>query len=220
MKRERMHIFFVLIFFLLSFEVLGIGVELYVRAYPLVLTGEATSPGNITLTTAGTAGISLSDDTIAFGSGYYNSSCSLSYAEINANGSSLCWINVTSFPRTGDSHTLINTGTTVVNITVSLVNISDAEQLFCGNSQACAYSNSSEILIQSVNAEANSCSGLTNGFESIATNSSNQSIGACDILDFSDDSDSLSIYVALHLPRDASAGNKTLLIDYEASASS
>ncbi|MBI5797764.1 hypothetical protein HZA98_02575 [Candidatus Woesearchaeota archaeon] len=180
------------------------------------LTGHATGTGTVTLTQAGSAGMSLDDAIVSFGSGYYNSSCSLTYADVNSNMSRTCWINTTSYFSSEDVHLISNSGSTLLNLTLSLVNLTDAESFFCGSSQGCLYSNTSGILVQSLNSESSSCSGLTSNFELLANETLNQSLGVCDAFDFVDASDTVKVYIDFHVPKDASSGNKTLFLNYQA----
>lgn len=187
----------------------------FIHAPARGFTAHATSGGTVTLTQAGSAGISVGDDMIAFGSGKYVSSCSLSYALLNSNASKSCWDNTTAFMSSEDVHTITNTGTSVLNLTVSPL-LNDAEVLYCGSARGCESTDTGEILVQSNNSENSSCSGLSTGFEYLATNSSNRSVGVCDVLDFADASDSVKVYVQLHVPQDATPGDKVLTLSYEA----
>ncbi|MDP3728161.1 MAG: hypothetical protein Q8R18_01770 [bacterium] len=213
--------YFILIVFFVG--IFSVGINLYViqqLSLPKIAsTGQVTSTGTISITQAGSAGIGLSDAGIAFGSGYYNSSsCSLGYGIINSNTSRSCWANSTVYLNSEDMHVLSNSGTVPVNVTVSSVNLTDAEELFCGAALNCTNSSSAAVLVQSLNNESNSCSGLTTNFENITTASANASVGVCDILNYADTNDTIQIYIEIHIPNDASTGNKTLFMNYEAVA--
>ncbi len=215
MKKGELLIILLVLFLFVQFIQILTTVYVYTRLESL---GRVTESGTVSLTTVGTAGISLSDDIISFGSGYYNGSCFLPYAQLNSNLSRNCWVNVTTFPGSEDVHVLTNTGNVVVNVTASLVNTTDAEMFFCNAAQGCNVSLDSEILIQSLNNEDGSCVGLSTGFEALATNSSNVSVGICDSFDYSDSNDTIKLYLELHVPRDSRIGNKTLYLNYEAIA--
>lgn len=215
MKKGDILIYLLLLFLLV--QTIHIFSTIYVYTQ-LQVVGRATDSANVTLTLVGVAGISLSDDIISFGSGYYNGSCFLSYGQLNSNLSRNCWVNVTTFPSTEDVHVIENNGSVNLNVTASLVNMTDAEMFFCNAAQGCNVTLDSEILIQSLDQENGSCSGLSTGFEALATNSSNVTVGLCNSFDFSDNNDSIKIYVELHVPQDARTGNKTLFLSYQAIA--
>lgn len=167
---------------------------------------------SVNLTFVGIAGINIADDTIALGSGYYNGSCSLDYGLINSNGTKVCWVNTSNFVE--NYHTLVNNGTTTLNVTVAFTNLTDAEELFCGTQQGCYASNTAEIIVRTTNNETGSCVGMANDWA--LTNSTNSTVGACDAFGYPENSDAINVYVELHVPKDAVVGTKTLVMNYEA----
>ena len=177
------------------------------------ILGLVTTSGTTNLTWVGAAGMSLTDDLINFGSGYYNGSCNLNYADLNSNSSKQCWVNLSNSLE--DYHLIVNTGTVTINVSLSVSSISDAEEFFCGVSQGCNATTDSRVLIKSLNNEDSSCPLLTDDFETILNYNSKNNIGICDSLNYPDLADSIKIYVELYIPKDASAGNKTLLFNYE-----
>ncbi|MBS3162307.1 hypothetical protein J4467_00090 [Candidatus Woesearchaeota archaeon] len=176
------------------------------------VTGNLVNDAVVTLTKVSIAGIQLSDDSIGFGSGYVDRACN--NATVISNGTNSCWVNTTEY--LADGHEIINNGTSFLNITASLSGFTDAEEFFCGTS--CDYTNVASIGVYSNNFESNSCLGLTSDVENIGDYNSVSSVGICDYLDFVDNSDSISVYVQLHVPIDVAVGNKSFLINYEASA--
>ena len=212
-----------IIFLVLLMSIFSVGMNLYLLKYFHIpegsSTGQVTSSGTITLTQAGSSGLSLSDDAIAFGSGYYNSSlCSLGYALLNSNTSTACWTNTTAALQSEDVHLLSNSGTVLVNLTVSSVNLTDAEELYCGSASGCTSSATSGVLVQSTNNESDSCLSLTSNFENITLFNSNATVGLCNALSYVDNNDTIQVYVLLHIPSDSTTGNKTLYLNYEAVA--
>ena len=173
------------------------------------VTGHSVSSGVVTLTKIGVAGIQVADDSISLGSGYVDG---CEYAIVNSNGTENCWVNTSVYPI--DAHEIVNNGTSVLNITASLSGFADAEEFFCVTS--CGYTDNARIGVYSVNDEISSCVGLTSAAEAIADYSSLSSVGVCDYFDYADSSDSLKVYVELYVPKDASVGNKSFLIDYTA----
>jgi hypothetical protein len=160
-------------------------------------------------------GITLDDDSIAFGSGYYNASCTSNLALINSNSSKDCWINTTEFP-VNDMHLITNNGTVNVNVS-SYVLLTDAEQAFCGSSQGCTLTDLARIAIISQDNEVGSCSGL-NAYGILANHNSNATQGVCNSLGTSDASDQVRTYIELFNPKDSSPGAKSITIVYEAMA--
>ncbi len=197
----------------------------------LDLTGKVTGSGTITLTQAGTAGVTLDTNAVAFGSGYFNASGScgvLSYSSLDSNNSALrnyndlgappiCWINTTSFlggvNRSG--FVLVNNGSVGVN--VSAIADKDGEDWLCAGN--CPLTNVAALSLLSNNTESSSCAtGLTTGFESMVEASTNVTVGLCDNLDFADSSDSMVVYVNASIPKDTISGAKTLTIIFQALA--
>ncbi len=202
---------------------------------PVYFTGRVTdSSSTVTLTQSGTAGITLTDSAIAFGSGYYNSSCILGISTLESNhtfgglgpddprAAPACWINTSATLPATDFHIIQNNGSVKVNIS-AYSNQQDAETLFCGAAgpTGCPLSVLSAVHLMSTNDEGSSCgAGLTSGFLSglLLTQSSNFTVGLCNSLDFQDSSDTIDVYVKVLVPRDATSGTKTLTIMYQALA--
>ncbi len=203
----------------------------------LSVTGRVTdSSSTVTLTQSGTAGITLTDAAIAFGSGYYNASCTSGKADLQSNrsyvsnsdagASPTCWINTTAFLPVADFHTIQNNGSVKVNVTAYPDKL-DAEQFFCSGPQpnGCPLTNNAAVNTMSVNNEANSCqnSDLDGGFSdpnNLLTSNvqGNSTINICRNLDFADASDSIDVYYDFTVPKDATAGAKTLTVTYQALA--
>lgn len=199
----------------------------------LSVTGRVTdSSSTVTLTQSGTAGITLTDNAIAFGSGYYNASCTqggsllesnLSHGVNTAGAFPTCWINTTAFLPVPDFHTIQNNGSVKVNVS-AYGNQQDADSFYCGspgpNGCPLTSGNGARIRLMSLDNEAGSCLvGLTGyNYKQFIDESANYTTGLCNGLDFSDASDSIDVYVRLNFPRDATAGLKTLTITYQALA--
>ncbi len=195
-------------------------------------TGKVTGTGTATVTQAGAAGITVIDTSIAFGSGYYNATCSTHYATLDSNltygngsagsvyGSAIpyCWVNMTPLLGTGrDGHSLQNNGSVIVN--VSAIANQHGEDWLCGGN--CPFTSLAGMQLLSYNSEDASCadtSNLTVGYNVATTANSNVTVGICDRLSYVDSNDSLTVYVNATIPKDATAGDKTLTITYEALA--
>jgi len=181
------------------------------------VTGQITSnTANINLTFAGSSGFSFTDNNILFGSGYYNGTCTSNYSILNSNGSKVCWVNTSIFSE--DYQEFINNGTSTLNISATIANLTDAEEFFCETSMGCNYTNNAEILLLSADGEVNSCGSATGVPQWVLTNSTNRSITLCNAFGYADNSDTLRVYAELHIPTDAKVGNRTFSIIYEAVA--
>ncbi len=198
----------------------------------ITFTGRVTdSTSTVTLTQAGSAGITMADAAIAFGSGYYNSSCTTGGSELDSNktygGSGTndqritpqCWINTTTlFSNVDDSHAIRNNGSVKVNLSAYGDKL-DGETLFCGSAGGCPFTTVAGVSLLSENGETSSCtSTLTTGFEVLMTQDTNLTVGLCDALDFQDTSDEIEVSTKITVPKDATAGAKTLTITYQAAA--
>ena len=151
----------------------------------VTITGKVTGTGTATLTDSGTAGITISDSNVDYGSGYYqgNGTCAGSpvqdYATLDSNitygngntlyqpdpgNSAYCWVNTTAFMGTRDRMTIINSGNTLLN--VSAIADQNGEDWLCGGSVQgspgnCAFTNSAALYMWSIapGNESLSCGG-------------------------------------------------------------
>ncbi|MBS3072263.1 LamG domain-containing protein [Candidatus Pacearchaeota archaeon] len=180
-------------------------------------TNDLTLNSNVTINSEPSiVGITLDDNNIAFGSGYYNPSCSINYSLINSNTSNNCWINTSTYPTSADVHLITNNGTVNVNVS-SYVVLTDAEQVFCGSSQGCTITDIAQIAIISQDNEIGSCSGL-DSYGILASHNSNSTKAVCDSLSSSDLSDQIKTFIELFSPKDSNPGEKSITIVYEAIA--
>ncbi|MFH1456058.1 MAG: hypothetical protein ABIF40_03855 [archaeon] len=175
----------------------------------------ATDDATITLTQAGSAGITLPVSVLGFGSGYYNASCTVDYSELDSfSKNSACWINTTDFLATDTYHVIENSGSSVLNITADTDKF-NAENLFCSG-VTCPGTTSAEIAIQSQQNETGSCNtALTTPYEKILDDTKEYPTGLCDELNFQDSKDTIRVYYRFRVPIDAHAGAKTLTVTYE-----
>ena len=201
------------------------------------ITGFVTSTGTANLTWAGTAGITLIDNSICFGSGYFNSSCVRNYATLdsnttyhnatlnNPNAEPYCWINTTAINTCSGTNNsigndiiaLTNSGSSAVNVSASTTQ--NGETWLCDGT--CATTNLAQIQLLSYNnaSELGSCvTGLTSGYENLATYNTFGTVGLCDNLDYSDLNDTINIFVNASIPKDTTSGTKTLNLTFEALA--
>ncbi len=151
-------------------------------------TQQAESQGSSTIFLVGTAGITMRNQTIAFGSGFFNSSSSnctgsvdfselwslngtLNYtdstvSEVNTNAT--CWVNTTTFldPSIGSApplayHVIENTGDIAVNLTAS-IQLSNGTDAWNAEELfcpgGCNNTNSAAVALFTYNNESNACS--------------------------------------------------------------
>ena len=199
------------------------------------IAGRVTdSTSTVTLTQSGAAGIVMDDSAIAYGSGYYNSSCTSGFSQLDSNKTHgavggandnridpMCWINTTQLLTSGaDKHTIQNNGSVKVNVSAYGDQL-DGETLFCGAASAagCPFTANARVRLLSQNNEASSCTAtLTSGFENFIADDGNTTTGLCDALDFQDNADTIDVYTKFTVPKDATASAKTLTITYQALA--
>lgn len=197
---------------------------------PLVtVTGRVTSTSTVNLTQDGSAGITLTDNAIAFGSGYYNTGCQTgrallfsgyvarNQADNTSYGQPFCWINTTVLLTgngSGDPHVLQNSGTTQLNI--SAIGSRSPIDLFCGIGSNCSNGINSSIAAASFDAELNSCAaGLLTTGAYIGNATLNFTVGLCRELNYEDQGDSINITYNLTVPSGVTTGAKTYTITYE-----
>jgi len=218
---KRVYVLLFLLMMFIAISSFSLVVNLY--AYAAIsqshdITGDALQGGRANFTQAGAAGVTLADNSIDFGSGFYNGTCFLTHALINSNTSRECWVNTTTFPGTEDVHVIENTGSTVLSINVS-INITDAEQFFCNVAQGCNASSDALVRIGVENNESGACTlGLATTFQDLANNTVSTNVNICDRLKFGNSADSIKAYVEFQVPKDSNPGNKTLTLNYEAIA--
>jgi len=176
----------------------------------------AEDAGTVTLTQAGTAGITVDIALLQFGSGYYDPTCTQGYSILDSLGvNSSCWTNTTAYLSNGTHHVISNTGTAVMNVTVD-TDQTDAEQLFCGDG-GCVDSTDAEVRIETDDNETGSCGGgLQKDYAGkILDDQAETLTSVCSLLNFEDAKDEVRVYYKLILPKQATTGAKTLTVTYE-----
>ena len=208
------------------------------------VTGFSTSnqTGTVNFTQAGSAGILLTDDSVAFGGGYYNSTCTTDtsvFDSFNPEGDDGhyaepgCWINTTGTEGTfydtfmrapadtsgRDFHVLQNNGTTIVNVTVQADK--NAEDFVCGIGGTCTGS-SANVSVKAENNGTLACQtndgNLQADYITLSTDALNSSISLCDRMEFDDAKDQINVYYKVKIPSDIGAGLKTMTVTYTAIA--
>jgi hypothetical protein len=216
---------------LLTWLVLGaIGVTLFSTFMTMFMisdggvTGKVTDTGTATTTLAGSAGVSLTDSAIAFGSGYYDASCTSGKATLDSFiPDKTCWTNTTEYLTSPDYHTIRNSGTTLLNVTADTDKTS-GEALFCGSDGGCLATNFFTMVrykTQDTTGESGSCnSGLVSSWTNILVGDGEPSSTAdvCDNLNFEDENDEVNVYYEFTVPMDATSGEKTLTVTYTGTA--
>jgi hypothetical protein len=207
------------------------------------VTGFSTSnqTGTVNFTQAGSAGILLTDDSVAFGGGYFNSTCTEdvsvldSYDPEGTDGHYAdpgCWINTTgtdgayygTYMRSPanasglDYHVIQNNGTTIVNVTVQPDK--NAVDFVCGIGGTCTPDNA-QVDVKAENKEAVSCqdgSLQAAAYEKLSDETLNNSVGLCNRLEFDDAKDEIKVFYKVTIPSDIGAGMKTMTVTYMAVA--
>jgi hypothetical protein len=188
------------------------------------VTGKVTDTGTTTTTLAGSAGITMLEGwgDIDFGSGYYNASCTSGKATLDSFTASMdCWINTTAFMTDPDFHTIVNTGTTLLNVTMDSDKTS-GEHMFCGSDGGCLSTNNAGVMYRSAgNIEPGSCNdGLVPDWFDVLFYDLKPSstLDICDSMNYEDENDQVEVYYMFTVPADSTSGAKTLTITYTATA--
>jgi hypothetical protein len=169
-----------------------------------------TQPGLVNVTVGGFVDIFLQTNTTNFGSGYVNASHDSAEIESKV-PTKINWINDTA-AYAPSNMVLINNGTQVANVTIK-ADESPAE--FIGGG-AGAIPDPAQFFIGSQDVEATSCgSGLASTYTDLQNDTE---ILLCEQFNFRDDKDQLEIDYNLTIPIDATAGEKTNLITFTATA--
>jgi len=166
------------------------------------LTGKATDTGTASVTVSGAAGITLTDKTIDFGSGYVWANATL--ATLDSSDSSVIngtWTGVTDFM------VVVNSGTQAINVTVSMAS-ADAEVFLCGTGD-CPNTATANVEVKAADNEANSCvSGLQSTYTDLATATTKTTVLLCGNLAYADSNDAMNMYARIKIPYDADSGAK------------
>jgi hypothetical protein len=198
--------------------------------------GTSNQTGKVNFTQAGSAGIILQDDGIAFGSGYFNTTCSQSYSVLDSaslfnagqNGayaSPGCWINTTALnvydegvDSAQDYHWIENNGTTIVSISASADK--DGPDFICGRLEGgVCVTASANFSVKAAANETSACSqGLNSTYQPMGADGINNTVPLCAMLHFADTKDDLKIYYKISIPSDIMPGFKTMAITYIATA--
>ena len=198
--------------------------------------GTSNQTGKVNFTQAGSAGIILQDDGIAFGSGYFNTTCSQSYSVLDSaslfnagqNGayaSPGCWINTTALnvydegvDSAQDYHWIENNGTTIVSISASADK--DGPDFICGRLEGgVCVTASANFSVKAAANETSACGqGLNSTYQPMGADGINNTVPLCAMLHFADTKDDLKIYYKISIPSDIMPGFKTMAITYIATA--
>ena len=213
MKKRRDSLFGGVVFYI----IIGLLVSITFLSQKIPITPTGIAVGTLSFAQGGSAGISLTNATIDFGSGYVNGSCSLGYAVLDSsNISATCWVNTSAFLQNGSFHRLENTGTVPLQINAT-ANKHDAEEFFCGTQGGCTYSSAAKISLKTFNAENSSCTvGTLDASQTLLSDSGNSTIELCKVFKFDNNSNLLNIGIRMQVPIDVQPNTKTLLITYEA----
>jgi hypothetical protein len=220
-----MGLLFVCVVVVVVGALLSIG-KLYSINWMGSLTGAATSEtGTTAVNIQGAASLSVTDTTITFVTGYYNTSCTSNYATVYSNGTTgECWLNATgvepNYTNHIDHHVIQNNGTLQANLSLDTDN-NNASDYFCAGGCATTKAALATVNFSVFNNEAGSCDAGKAGDD---TNLLNDSVekpnDICTAFDFQDASDELNLSYVYTVPYDAPSGTKTLTITYTAVANS
>ncbi len=193
------------------------------------LTGAGTSgTGTTEVNVQGTASLSITDTNITFPAGYYNASCTTDYARVNSNGTDeiFCWLNSsgiepdwTAADTAPDYHTLVNNGTTTINLSLDTDQTS-ARAYLCGAGNCPSTSGANaEVTVTAYNSETSTCaSGLLTANTSILDSTSETPNDLCTSMNYQDTKDELNVSYMYIIPSDVDQGSKEMTVTYTAVA--
>jgi len=187
-----------------------------------LLTGAVTDTGSTSLTVQGGVSVSVPDSAIVFPTGYYNASSTTNFSVLYATGTggaTADWINTSGqLAVFNDFHTIVNNGTTIINITAD-TNQTDARSFLCGTGNCLITSGvNASVLVVSTDSEVGSCASGTAMGAVLLSPTAETVTTLCNYLNYDDGSDSLTVYYGLHVPKDVDQGVKSMTITYTAEA--
>ena len=186
----------------------------------LSVTGLVTGTGTSNVTIASTVGMTVVDNLVDFGNGYYDITCTSGQALLNGTlMNSTCWVNTTATASNNwnPNHVIENTGTANFELNASTSNPSSAEAWLCPNGN-CPASTSAAFFLYASNNESNSCAGtlfapqLLN--DTATMNGNNTRL--CSSVNGQDNQDSINISSQVIVPKDVNPGGKVLTVTYTA----
>ncbi|MBT3450739.1 hypothetical protein HN652_03185, partial [archaeon] len=183
------------------------------------VTSSATDTGNTTLEILANVGLNVDDTTIDFLSGYVNSTQAV--AILDSSGTNITdWLNSTGSPFTNfadTSHRLNNTGSTPVNVTVSM-DKDNAEHWLCGQSGATCPGDNAMVQVKALDTTSACIDGEVNTYTEVADYDSKSTVLLCTNFKPTDGSDTLETLYQLTLPQEAPTGTVTAVFTYTVEA--
>ncbi|MBT3298534.1 hypothetical protein HN385_06415, partial [archaeon] len=183
------------------------------------VTSSATDTGNTTLEILANVGLAVNDAEIDLGSGYVNSTQAVAILD-GSNTNASHWLNSTDSLLTSDDwHRVNNTGSSPVNLTVSMNTHADAEEWLCGASGATCPGDNAMVQVKQVDFTS-ACIGATDQttYVELADYNSKSTVLLCSSLKPTDGTDTVDVYYQLTVPQEAPTGSKTATFTYTAEA--
>ena len=172
-----------------------------------LLSGAATTTGTgkAEINVTGTVGITVSDGRVEVVDSYYDTSCTTGYGRVDfASETATCWLNSSGgayhFPTDADNHTIENSGTLPVNISIRFDG-ADAESMMCSGGD-CAQSGSAEVSVKMADDETSCTSQPQNVYSVFAAHNINWDVALCSKWLAQDNNDQMSIWFNLTIPSD------------------
>ena len=172
-----------------------------------LLSGAATTTGTgkAEINVTGTVGITVNDGRVEIVDSYYDTSCTTGYGRVDfASETATCWLNSSGgayhFPTDADNHTLENSGTLPVNISIRWDG-ADAEAMMCSGGD-CAQTATAEVSVKMADDET-SCTNIPAvTFNAVATDAGKADVSLCSKWLAQDNNDQMSIWFNLTIPSD------------------
>ena len=196
-----------------------------------VLTGaQTTETGTVSLTVEGDVSIDVQNNTLNFISGYYNNSCTSTVSILDEVNGYTCFLNASGdevVENESSAHTVINNGTLLMNLSVSLSNV-DNSTILCGtnNDSSCNVNSGTDteinVSVDGGDAAAGTvCPGTAQTTATpIANGTTTFDVDLCTAMSQSTASNELLVYYSLSLPYDVVGGSdsKTFTVTYTAAS--
>ncbi len=116
---------------LLAVSLVSVVLSMYMMSYSEITGGVVSNVGTVGFVQSGVAGISVMNENIVLGSGYFEEDCEEDYAVIGSDVlESSCWVNTSAVTLSPVYHRVENSGNAMVELTATTV-LESAGEFFC-----------------------------------------------------------------------------------------
>jgi len=165
-----------------------------------------------TTTTVCSAGITVTDDSIDFGSGYVWANATSAILDSSNSG-----VTNGSWKGVEDRITIENTGTCVMKVTVAM-DSADAEAFLCGTGD-CPNTATAKVEVEIDMVVGVACtSGLQNTYTTLADANGKNTVTLCGEMSYGSGNDQMLMSMRLTIPYDARTGSKSETLTFTGTA--